>query len=115
LHAAEHGRRGAEQAQQDQVVAGAGEVGGIGEMCRDVGGDAVAELVDDVETVAEEEEGDWEVDGRGVEWSVAGGQDWLRGRRTMVDLLGHCCDLVMSWCKLRVVIACKEDVEDMRW
>jgi hypothetical protein len=75
LHAGEHGGHGADETQQDEVVAGAGEVGGIGKVRSDVGRDAVAELVDDVEAVAEEEEGDGEVDGRWVERSGLGGQD----------------------------------------
>lgn len=68
LLAARHdGRDGGDQAEREQVVGGAREVVGRREGIGDGIGEVAAQAVQDVEAVAEREEGDGEVDGSGVD------------------------------------------------
>ena len=68
LLAARHDcRDGGDQAEREQVVGGAGEVVSGRQGIGDDIGEVAAQAVQDVEAVAEREEGDGEVDGSGVD------------------------------------------------
>lgn len=67
LAAGHDGWDGGDQAEREQVVGGAREVVGRREGVGDGIGEVAAQAVQDVEAVAEREEGDREVDGGGVD------------------------------------------------